>query len=576
MTHPHMKARRPTGRTADHRTRPQPRILAGHALAQAALCSLIVGASPPARAVRIDTEVPDLQLRWDNTIKLSGMARLDRRADGLSTTRFGPSGIVGPNNINQDDGDNNFGRGLVSSRLDLLSEADVGWRDVGARLSAAAWYDPVYRRRNDNTTTTSNQSPSDRFADETRRVMGGDAELLDAFVWGRTEIGGHRLSARAGRHTLLWGESLFFGANGVAGGMAPMDLVKLLSVPNSQFKETARPTGKLSAQLALSEDVSLGAFIGYEWEKTQLMPAGAYLSGSDSMGPGAERISAGATGTFSRRVDQTPGDGGQYGLQLRWNAPDLDTQFGLYALRWHATTPSNIVTTMAGTPGALSADSYQWLYHRGIETLGFSAARTVGAWSLAAELSWRRNAPLASAGQTAIPAIGVGSGWNNDEATPYAVGETAHAQFSWIASLGPNAIAQESSFVGEIAFNTRLKTTRNAAMLNPNADRSATGVRMVWTPTYRQALPGLDLSPSVGAGWTWGKSSAVGPGFGVDRGGDLSLGLSATYLGGWTAALSYVRYLGPEGAVLDNANNAQFTQALKDRDFLSLSLRSSF
>lgn len=544
--------------------------------ARLALLPLALAAAAPAGAARIDTEVPDLTLRWDNTVKLSGMARLSPRADGLSTTAFGASGIVGPNNLNQDDGDNNFGRGLVSTRLDLLSEADLGWRDVGARVSAAAWYDPVYRRRNDNAGISSNQSPADRFSDETRRVMGGDAELLDAFVWGRTELGGHRLSVRAGRHTLLWGESLFFGANGVAGGMAPMDLVKLLSVPNSQFKETARPTGKISAQLSLAEDLSLGAFVGYDWEKTRLMPAGAYLSGSDSMGPGAERIHAGATGTFRRQADLTPGDTGQYGVQLRWSAPSIDTQFGLYALRWHANTPSNIVTTMAGTPGSLSADSYRWVYHRGIETLGFSAARTVDEWSLAAEVSWRRNAPLASSGQTAIPAIGVGSGWNNDDATPYAVGETAHAQLSWIASLGPNALAQESSFVGEIAFNTRLKTTRNAAMLNPNADRSATGVRMVWTPTYRQAVPGLDLSPSVGLGWTWGKSSALGPGFGVDRGGDLSLGVSGTWLGAWTAALAYVRYLGPEGPVLDNANNAQFTQSLKDRDFLSLSLRTSF
>jgi hypothetical protein len=113
-------------------------------------------------------------------------------------------------------------------------------------------------------------------------------------------------------------------------------------------------------------------------------------------------------------------------------------------------------------------------------------------------------------------------------------------------------------------------------MLNPNADRSATALRMVFAPSYRQALPGLDLTPSLGIGWGWGKSSAVGPAFAVDKGGDLTLGLGAVYLGSWNANLAYTHYLGPEGPTLDNNSNAQFTQALKDRNFVSLSLRTTF
>ena len=113
-------------------------------------------------------------------------------------------------------------------------------------------------------------------------------------------------------------------------------------------------------------------------------------------------------------------------------------------------------------------------------------------------------------------------------------------------------------------------------MLNPNADKSATALRMVYAPSYRQALPGLDLTPSVGLGYAWGKSSAVGPAFGVDKGGDVNVGLSALYLGRWVATLNYVTYLGDEGPTLDNASNAQFKQALKDRDTLTLSLRTTF
>jgi hypothetical protein len=543
------------------------------ALAAGAALSLATGA----RAFEFDTGNPDLKLRWDNTVRYSAAFRVDDRSPGLSRTTFGPTGVVGPNNINQDDGDNNFKRGLVSNRLDLLSELDLRYGRVGARLSGAAWYDEVYNGSTDNATTTSNSTRgASRFPSETEKVMGRKAELLDAFVFGSFELGDTPVTVRLGRHTLLWGESLFFGANGIAGGQAPLDLVKLLSVPNSTFKEIARPTGKLSAQVQLSSNVALGAYVTYEWEKTRLMPVGAYLSASDTLGPGAERINAGPTGMFVRQPDLEARDSGQGGVQLRWRVDAIDTDLGFYAIRYHATGPSNINNTLAGFPPALTAQSYRWIYHEDIDAFGASFAKTIDEWGLAGEMSYRRNTPLASSGQSVIPAIGVGVGYDNRDNPGYAVGETAHLQFSWIASLGPNFLARESSFVGEIAWNKRVKVTKNPQMLNPNADKTATAMRVVFSPSYRQVLPGLDLTPSVGLGYTWGKSSAVGPSFGPDKGGDMSLGLGAVYLGKWNANLSYVRFLGPEGPTLDNTNNAQFKQALKDRDFISLSLRTTF
>lgn len=530
----------------------------------------------PGWAVEIDTGNPELKIRWDNTFKYSLMGRVKERSPGLSQTAFGPTGVVGPNNVNQDDGDNNFNRGVVSNRLDLLSELDLSMSNFGGRISAAAWYDEVYNKDTDNNSTTSNHTPASEFPAETRELMGRKAELLDAFVYSKFDLASRPASFRLGRHTLLWGESLFFGANGIAGGQAPLDLIKLLSVPNSQFKEIARPTGKLSGQVQLTDELTLGAYVGYEWEKTRLIPAGAYLSTSDAMGPGATRINAGPTGTFQRRDDLEPPDSGQGGLQLRWRADSLDTDFGFYAIRYHATTPSNIHNTLAGVPPALSAQSYRWLYHEGVRAFGVSFAKTVGEWGLAGEASIRKNAPLASSGQSVIPAINVGTRFDNDENPGYAVGDTAHAQISWLASLGPSFISREASFVGEVAWNKRMEVTHNPQMLNPNADKSAVGLRMVYSPSYRQVLSGLDLIPSVGLGYTWGKSSAVGPGFGVDKGGDLNLGLSGVYLGAWTASLNYVQFLGPEGPTLDNTNNAQYKQALKDRNFVTFSLRTTF
>ena len=547
-----------------------------HRLPRLGLVALAAGAALQVQAFEIDTGKPELKLRWDNTVKYSLMSRLDERSPGLSRTVFGPTGVVGPNNGNQDDGNNNFGRSTVSNRLDLLSELDASVGGLGARVSAAAWYDRVYNRDTDNQSTSANHTPRSEFPAETRKLMGRKAELLDAFVWGRFQLGDMPATVRLGRHTLLWGESLFFGANGIAGGMAPLDLIKLQSVPNATFKEVARPTGKLSGQLQLTPDLTLGAYIGYEWQKTRLMPVGAYLSGSDTLGPGAERINAGPTGVFLHQDDLGARDSGQGGVQLRWRVEAIDADLGFYAIRYHATGPSNIWNTLKGFPPALTAASFRWAYHEGIRAYGMSFAKAVGEWGLAGEASYRQNTPLSSAGQTVIPAIGVGVAYDNRDNPGYAVGDTAHLQLSWIASLGPNVLAQESSFVGEVAWNQRVKVTKNEAMLNPNADKSATALRFIFSPSYRQVLPGLDLSPSVGMGYGWGKSSAVGPAFGVDKGGDLSLGLGAVYLGNWNANLNLVRFLGPEGPTLDNANNAQFKQSLKDRNFVSLSLRTTF
>lgn len=525
-------------------------------------------AAPAAQAIEIDTGNPDWTLRWDNTVKYSLMQRLKDASPTLSAQV--------PLTVNQDDGDNNFKKGLVSNRLDLLTELDLAGPGYGARLSGAAWYDSVYNGKTDNAGFTANHRPGTAFAPETRDLMGRKGELLDAFVYGKFDLGDRPASARLGRHTLLWGESLFFGANGIAGGQAPLDLIKLLSVPNATFKEVARPTGKLSGQVQLTPDVSLGAYLAYEWEKTRLMPAGAYLSSSDSLGPGAERILAGPTASFERQPDLDAKDSGQGGVQLRFRAPSLDTDFGLYAIRYHATTPSNINTVLNGVPPALVPSSYRWMYHEGVRAFGASFAKSVGEWGLAGEVSVRQNTPLASSGQASLATIRVNTGLNNNSNPGYAVGETAHAQVSWIASLGPSFLSREASFVGEVAWNTRLKVTRNEQMLNPNADKSAVATRMVFSPSYRQVLPGLDLSPSIGLGYTKGKSSAVGPGFGVDGGGDLSLGLNAVYLGSWNLAINYVHFLGKAAPTLDAANNAVYRQALKDRNYLTVSLRTTF
>ena len=183
---------------------------------------------------------------------------------------------------------------------------------------------------------------------------------------------------------------------------------------------------------------------------------------------------------------------------------------------------------------------------------------------------------MASSGVTILETIGVGTEYNNSDNPGYAVGKTGHAQVSWLASLGPSFISDEASFLGEVAWNTRMAITDNEGALNPNTDKSASAIRVVYSPTYRQLFSGIDVSPTIGGSYTWGRSSAVGPAFGVDRGGDFNVGVKAIYLSRWTGSLSYMRFHGPIGSGNDNNNDPQFKQALKDRDYLSLSVSTTF
>src|SRR5262249_40906603 len=161
----------------------------------------------------------------------------------------------------------------VSNRLDVLSEADLSYRSVGARVSAAGWYDDVYHHSTDNDSPLTYNPvsvPNDRFTDATKKLHGQKAEVLDAFVFGKGTVGESSWSLRAGRHALLWGESLFFGENGLVAGQSSRDIIKLLTVPNSQVREFLRPIGQVSGQLQVSPAISLGAYVQYDWEKDRL------------------------------------------------------------------------------------------------------------------------------------------------------------------------------------------------------------------------------------------------------------------------------------------------------------------
>jgi hypothetical protein len=540
-----------------------PRSLLTMAMASASLSVVL-----PATALEIDSG-SDVHIRWDNNIKYSAMYRLKQASDTLTS------------DLNQDDGDRNFGRGLVSNRLDLLSELDVTYGDVGGRVSAAAWYDRQYHQKTDNdSASTWNATSVDHteFTDDTRDLHGSHAEVLDAFLFARFAPSDMPTIVRVGKHTQVYGETLFFGANGIAAAQGPVDAVKAMSVPNTQFKELLMPVNQISLQTQLNSAWTLGGYYQLEWKKTRLPASGSYFSTVDFLADGAEQLFLAPGVGAARESDLDGDDKGQGGLQLRFRPTSMDAEFGFYAARYHDKTPQIYLTQFAVPPAVPSPTptAYRWVYPEDIQTLGSSISTLVGNANVAAEVSMRTNMPLVSTAQVDVTGTG-----NNKDNPLYAVGRTAHANVSMIYSFTGGDWFDNAFLVGEIGWNRLLKVTDNLAALDPGVERDALGIRFTFEPALYQVLPGLDLTVPMGMGYNpKGKSAAVSSfNGGADKGGDLSLGLKGEYLHSLRTSLTYNHYFGVEKTTLRNVGNGyvqNFGQALKDRDYLSISAEYSF
>ncbi|PAU89309.1 hypothetical protein CK507_00035 [Pseudomonas sp. WN033] len=535
----------------------------------------------PAQAFQFDTGNSDLRVRLDTNVKYTAAWRVKDQMNRL---------IADPT---LDDGDRNFDKGsMINNRLDLFSEFDVNYRGMGARVSGAAWYDRVYNRRNDHDNPGTANSLSVRyneFTKETRDLHGRDAEIRDAFVYSDFDLTDDIWGVvRVGQHSLLYGESLFFGNNGIAGGMMPINAIQALSVPNSQFKELVLPVKQLSGELQLTPALSVGAYYQLEWERTRIPAAGSYFSPADLLDGGGERILAVAGDpqiSLYRTKDIEARDSGQWGMQLRYRADQIGTEFGLYAIRYHDKNFQVQTRPFAGPPqpgqvGDLVVGEYMLVFPEDIKAYGFSANRGIGSANVGFEASTRRNAPLVSLTVTDL------AGNRDNRSNPlYAVGNTAHAQINMITILPKGRFWDTAALLGEVAWNRTLSVTKNREWLDPNNTRDATAMRVVFTPTYFQVFDGVDLSVPMGVSYGLdGRSSAVG-GFSQAKGGGFNVGVSAEYLKRVTVSLSYNGFYGPS----DRTSRPEFVPAIGavtgvktykqtngDRDFISLNASYTF
>jgi hypothetical protein len=527
----------------------------------------------PVQAFEFDTGDPSLSVRWDNTVKYSTIYRLhDPDATQLADFTGGGHGSPGG------DGDRNFKKGIASNRLDLLSEFDVVKDNkYGGRISGAAWYDSVYEGKNDNTSWTHNVSvPADRFTAGTKKSVGSDVNLMDAFVFAKGEVGNMPASVHVGRHAVIYGETLMDGSNGIAAAQGPVDIVKAATVPGAQVKEFLLPTNQISGTLQPTSQISLGAYYQFKWEKSRFFAAGSFLSPNDFVGDGGEAfLNTPGGGVFGRTPDMSPRKGGQWGAQTHYRPDSLDVDFGLYAANYHDKAPSAAYFNI----GPTGPTSYTLVYQEDIRTYGASASTVLGSDNVSIEASVRDNMPITAGAHPGVSDYGyviaapLGLGFNNADKPAYAVGKTAHMTLVDIHIFQPNFLLKDGGSVAtQYDWHEVRSVTRNPSAVDPTTTKSASKITIAFSADYFQVTDGLDLSFPIVYSRSLSGRSPLYVGW-VENGGSVDVGVNFKYRTAWKGGVDYHHFFGNHGV---NIGNGNFDQTFWDRDYMSFNISTTF
>ncbi len=555
-------------------------------------------------AFEITSSNPDIAMRWDNTFRYN----YAERAENVSNIGRNPS---------FDESDYKFpGRGdNVTNRLDLLSEFDYVWKGRhGFRVSAAAWYDAAYStdvKRNPAFATTS--YAGNTYSEYTKRYYKGlSGEILDAFLFGAFDLGEMPLTVKVGQHAVIWGESLFSVTHGISFGQAPVDLAKAFATPGVEAKEVFRPLGQISAQLGVTETLSIAAQYFYDWKYTRFPEGGTYLGIIDV---GFNGPTTGGAVLGANRGNNEPDKNGDFGISARWSPAWLDGTVGFYYRNFTDKTPALFRFGAPITP----VPYYKQFYGEDIDLFGISLSKQVGGVSVGAELSYRKNMPLYSPllanlnGGTGILGTGIypnGTPTLNGN-TFQARGNTIHAVLNGVAVLpqvgiGEMVLFDTAVLLGELTYSRLDKVTDNEDMYQGvgygicDASRRAAlgasfrdkwdgcstedalGLALSFTPSWLQVFPGIDLlAPMSFSKGLYGNSPVtIG---GNEKNGNYSLGLALDVYSKYRFDFRYVDYFGsakygtPPGGLPGAVTSVNgLTTLLRDRGFYSFTFKTTF
>lgn len=546
------------------------------ALSIALACAATSGA---ALAGTYQTGNPDIELRWDNTVRYNAGVRLEAQNPSF----YGSASY--------DETEGHFKKNqMVTDRVDLISELDLTYQGkYGARLVGAAWKDFAYGNNsvtNPALTAASNYQNGVYNAYAKRYIL-GSGEILDAFVFGRFDFDAMSVNVKVGKHNVYWGESLFNIGNSIAYSQGPVDTIKAATSPGAEAKEVFLPQKQVSMQVQLNNELSLGAHYAFEWNPYRLVPGGTYFGTGD-----ATRTDYALTGplTIPNGSDIRPQDRGDFGLNLRWSPEWMAGTVGLYYRKFDEKLPWG-VTQLRGLPVAPYAmpSAIRLAFARDTQLLGVSFSKNISSVSFGSEFSYRKNTALNSS-ITVLPANKVEPSYEEVEG---ARGNTFHAVANAIYLLPQTALFAGGTLAAEVNYSHLISVTSNASrflgvgyacpagrgVYDGCATKNAWGTNVSVSPSWPQAFPGWDLSmPTSVAYQIKGNGAALGGG---NEGGlTWALGIAGTLYSRYDFALRYVDAHGlytVNGANIVATTNGNSPNGVQnDHGWLSFTFKTTF
>lgn len=563
----------------------------------------------------------DLSGSWNTTLSVGAGWRMQQRDPSLiSPTNAGEVPGASGGDANSDDGDLNYGKGKAFTKVvKVVTEASLQYRkDVGAFVRGVGLYDQALKRSSvphGNTVNgyAANQPLSDDGFYQQNKFATG--YLLDAYVWGNTDLAGAKLNTRLGKQVVSWGESLFIpGVNAAVPVSVPA-----LRRPGTELKEAFLPTNQLFASLGLPDGPSVEAYYQLGWQRTVIDGCGTYFSNADflfdaSCGPviGNTTLSDGAavadpanfaTGALVPRLpDVRAKKGGQWGLAVRQRVDALDTDLGVYFTTYTSRTPivsSRVLVPFGVVPGAVpSAVQVEFPEH--IRLMGLSASTAFGAWQVGSEYSYSPNFPIGINGMDMALSSGL-LGPIAAQKQAAAAGDLIHGysrvkkhqlQANFVRLFNNVAGANYMALVGEAAYqmlagvpagirygratnfgySTAGQSGPPCVALNANAagcgsdgfvTNSSWGYRLLASLSYGGILPGFTFTPRLAWNHDVRGNSGDGQTF-IQGRRTVSTGLQTVYLNDYTFDVAYTRFI-----------TSKF-DPLRDRDYLTVSASVSF
>lgn len=548
-----------------------------------------VAISGAAHAFTFDTG-PDWDVNLDNSIMYNLGWRAQKRNNSIGNHPFFAQG-----NYKFDRGD------IVTNRIqDLIEFQGIYRKSMGLRVTGSVWKDFAY---DDTVNTNPNPAfssiltyPSGKYSDWTKKYHVQGAELLDAFGFLNTSIADVPVFLKAGRLTQFWGNAFFFGFSNIGYSQSPVDFIKGFTQPGSEVKELFLPRAQILLSADLSSELSVAGQYFFEFDGNRYPEGGTYLGPFDILykGPTSGGALAGAFGgpVSAGNEDKPRNRNDNFGVKVAWSPAWADGDLGFYYRQLDETHPWSLVDINA-TGGGRAHLSYA----QRVKLLGVSYERKIGPASTGFEVSYRKDTALASALTNGIPGTPTSQG---------ATGDIVNVIANALIPLKKTAFFDAGNLIAELSYTHLAKVTGNSALFNgvgrpacgdsvdptlPGskwdgcATRNALALAVLFTPTWYQVFPSVDLEMPTSLTWGIKGNPAYAAGSFYAQGTLIySIGIKAIYKSSHSLTLAYNGYRWRSSPVVDipglgpsyAGTGGNGAVALNDKGWIGLTYKTSF